>query len=108
MYKTKPCFRCDMPSDAPLNVLALNASLKHEAELSNTGELAELVLEVTGSGSEIVFDELPVDDPVKRRPDISRAVRELGWRPRIELRDGLARTADWYRAELRRGDRVGD
>jgi multimeric flavodoxin WrbA len=45
VYKTKPCFRCGMPSDAPLSVLALNASLKHEAELSNTGELAELVLE---------------------------------------------------------------
>src|SRR5215510_446913 len=45
MYKTKPCFRCHMPSDAPLNVLALNASLKHESTLSNTGELASLVLD---------------------------------------------------------------
>jgi len=45
VYKTKPCFRCVMPSDASLNVLALNASLKHEAEISNTGELATLVLE---------------------------------------------------------------
>src|SRR5258708_20236142 len=44
MYKTKPRFRCSMPSDAPLNVLALNASLKHEPTLSNTGELAALVL----------------------------------------------------------------
>jgi multimeric flavodoxin WrbA len=44
MYKTKPCFRCTMPSDAPLNVLALNGSLKHEPTLSNTGELASLVL----------------------------------------------------------------
>jgi multimeric flavodoxin WrbA len=45
MYKTKPRFRCNMPSDAPLNVLALNASLKHEQTLSNTGELASLVLD---------------------------------------------------------------
>ena len=44
MYKTKPRFPCHMPSDAPLNVIALNASLKHQPELSNTGELAELVL----------------------------------------------------------------
>ena len=44
MYKTKPRFPCDMPSDAPLNVLALNASLKHEPAVSNTGELADLVL----------------------------------------------------------------
>lgn len=45
MYKTKPCFPCSMPSQAPLRVLALNASLKHAPSLSNTGELAELVLE---------------------------------------------------------------
>jgi multimeric flavodoxin WrbA len=45
MYKTKPCFRCNMPSDAPLNVVALNASLKHDPLLSNTGELTSLVLE---------------------------------------------------------------
>jgi multimeric flavodoxin WrbA len=45
MYKTKPCFRCNMPSDASLNVVALNASLKHDPLLSNTGELASLVLE---------------------------------------------------------------
>jgi multimeric flavodoxin WrbA len=45
MYKTKPRFRCNMPSEAPLNVLALNASLKHEPALSNTGELASLVLD---------------------------------------------------------------
>jgi len=45
MYKTKPRFPCLMPSDAPLRVLALNASLKHEPTLSNTGELATLVLD---------------------------------------------------------------
>jgi multimeric flavodoxin WrbA len=45
MYKTKPSFRCRMPSDEPLNVLALNASLKHEPAVSNTGELAALVLD---------------------------------------------------------------
>src|SRR5262249_35984719 len=45
MYKTKPCFRCSMPSDAALNVLALNGSLKHEPARSNTGELASLALD---------------------------------------------------------------
>ena len=45
MYKTKPRFPCAMPSEAPLNVLALNASLKHEPHISNTGELASLVLD---------------------------------------------------------------
>lgn len=45
MYKTKPRFACHMPSETPLNVLALNASLKHQPTLSNTGELTELVLD---------------------------------------------------------------
>ena len=66
-------------------------------------ELAELVLEVTGSTSEVTFDELPVDDPVRRRPDISLARRELGWRPEVDLREGLALTYDWYRRERDRG-----
>ena len=45
MYRTKPCFRCHMPSEAPLKVIALNASLKHEPAISNTGELASTVLD---------------------------------------------------------------
>ncbi len=60
-------------------------------------ELAQLVLEVTGSSSEIVFEPLPVDDPVRRRPDISLAARVLDWRAEIGLREGLSRTHDWYR-----------
>jgi nucleoside-diphosphate-sugar epimerase len=60
-------------------------------------ELAELVLEITGSASELVFEPLPADDPRQRRPDISLAERVLGWRPRVDLREGLARTHDWYR-----------
>ena len=66
-------------------------------------ELAEQVLEVTDSSSEILFEELPVDDPTRRRPDISLARRELGWRPEVDLREGLALTYDWYRRERGRG-----
>ncbi len=66
-------------------------------------ELAHNVLEVTGSSSEIVFEPLPVDDPARRRPDISLAERVLGWRPEIDLREGLARTYEWYRRERDRG-----
>jgi nucleoside-diphosphate-sugar epimerase len=47
---------------------------------------------------ELVFEPLPVDDPQRRRPDITLAQRVLGWKPAIELREGLARTADWYRS----------
>jgi dTDP-glucose 4,6-dehydratase len=59
-------------------------------------ELADLVLEVTGSSSELVFEPLPVDDPTQRRPDITLARRTLGWEPVVELREGLARTAAWF------------
>jgi dTDP-glucose 4,6-dehydratase len=60
-------------------------------------ELAQLVLDVTGSSSPIVHETLPTDDPVRRRPDITLAERELGWRPSISLREGLDRTLAWYR-----------
>jgi dTDP-glucose 4,6-dehydratase len=66
-------------------------------------ELAETVKEVTGSDSEIVYEPLPVDDPVRRQPDIGLAERILGWRPEVSLREGLARTHDWYRRERERG-----
>jgi dTDP-glucose 4,6-dehydratase len=57
-------------------------------------ELAETVLEVTESRSEIVYEALPTDDPKQRRPDISRARDLLGWQPEIELREGLRRTIE--------------
>jgi dTDP-glucose 4,6-dehydratase len=60
-------------------------------------ELAETVLEVTGSSSELTFEPLPIDDPSQRRPDISMARRVLGWEPEVKLADGLARTAGWFR-----------
>ncbi|MFQ5551234.1 MAG: UDP-glucuronic acid decarboxylase family protein [Gemmatimonadales bacterium] len=63
-------------------------------------ELAELVLEMTGSQSELVFEPLPVDDPKQRRPDITRAKTDLGWEPRVQLRDGLARTIPHFESLL--------
>src|ERR671925_2327368 len=57
-------------------------------------ELAETVIRVTGSASEIVFEALPVDDPQVRQPDITRAKQLLGWEPEVELEDGLRRTID--------------
>jgi hypothetical protein len=60
-------------------------------------ELAQLVLEVIGAGSEIVHEPLPVDDPTQRQPDITLARERLGWEPVVPLREGLERTADWFR-----------
>ena len=66
-------------------------------------ELAETVLRLTGSSSQIVFESLPVDDPQVRQPDITRAKQLLGWEPEIELEDGLRKTI----ASLGRGAAVG-
>ncbi len=61
-------------------------------------ELANIVLEVTGSSSEIVFEPLPVDDPTQRKPDITLARDVLGWEPVVELREGVARTVEHFRS----------
>ena len=61
-------------------------------------ELAKKVIALTGSKSEIVFHELPEDDPMQRKPDISKAAELLdGWRPKIQLEDGLKNTIDYFR-----------
>lgn len=60
------------------------------------GELADLVLEMTGSASPIEYRPLPVDDPQRRRPDISRAKALLGWEPKLPLAEGLALTIPWF------------
>jgi dTDP-glucose 4,6-dehydratase len=57
-------------------------------------ELAEAVIQVTRSASEIIFEALPVDDPQVRQPDITRAQQLLGWEPTVELEEGLERTLD--------------
>ncbi|HEX5076889.1 MAG TPA: UDP-glucuronic acid decarboxylase family protein [Gemmatimonadaceae bacterium] len=65
-------------------------------------QLAELVIELTGTSSTIVERELPVDDPKVRQPDIRRACEMLGWEPAVSLRDGVARTIEYFRSVLAR------
>ena len=59
-------------------------------------ELAEVVIRVTNSDSEIAFEPLPVDDPTRRRPDLTEARTKLGWKPAVTLDEGVARTADYF------------
>ena len=61
-------------------------------------QLANLILDLSGSKSKIVFDRLPPDDPKQRRPDISRAAKRLNWAPSVELKTGLLRTIDYFTA----------
>ena len=59
-------------------------------------ELAQLVIETTGSTSKIVYGDLPADDPKQRRPDIERARDLLGWEPNVQLREGLSKTVNYF------------
>jgi dTDP-glucose 4,6-dehydratase len=59
-------------------------------------QLAELVVELTGSASPIVYEPLPTDDPKLRKPDITRARTTLGWEPVVQVREGLARTIEYF------------
>jgi UDP-glucuronate decarboxylase len=63
-------------------------------------ELAEKVIAMTGSRSEIVYNPLPADDPVRRKPDIALAGKALGWAPKVKLEDGLKPTIEYFRSQL--------
>jgi len=61
-------------------------------------ELAEMVIQLTGSQSKIVYLPLPKDDPLQRKPDISLAKEKFGWEPKIQLQEGLQKTIDYFRS----------
>ncbi len=63
-------------------------------------QLANLVLELTGSNSKIINQELPSDDPMQRKPDITKAKNELNWEPKIELKEGLLKTIEYFKTVL--------
>ncbi|MCU0269916.1 MAG: SDR family oxidoreductase [Acidimicrobiales bacterium] len=94
--------------DEVRGILALlDGPLTGPVNIGNDGEftileLAELVIELTGSSSKVVFEDLPVDDPKQRQPDLTIARGQLGWEPRISLRKGLERTIPYFRAALDR------
>jgi nucleoside-diphosphate-sugar epimerase len=83
----------------------LDSDVTTPVNIGSTGEftiaeLAQLVLEVTGSSSELVHEPLPVDDPTQRRPDITKARELLGWEPQVLLREGLEHTAEDFRSRM--------
>ena len=70
---------------------------------SLSGELAELVIEITATKSKLDFQPLPSDDPKQRKPDISKAKAILGWEPKTQLREGLTRTIAYFDKFLSEG-----
>jgi UDP-glucuronate decarboxylase len=63
-------------------------------------ELAQTIIEVTNSGSELQFTNLPSDDPLKRNPDISLAIQTLDWMPKVDLDAGIRRTVEYFKAKV--------
>lgn len=91
-----------MHSDAEI---AGPVNLGNPVELK-VGELAETILDLTGSSSKIVRLPLPIDDPRRRRPDISKAQDLLGWAPKVPLKDGLLATIAYFEGELAKSPRL--
>jgi dTDP-glucose 4,6-dehydratase len=90
-------------SDLVDGIVKLMASdLNEPVNLGNPAEMsvldfAEQIKKITGCKSEIIFKDLPVNDPKVRRPDISKAKKELGWEPKVGLEEGLSRTIGWVK-----------
>jgi UDP-glucuronate decarboxylase len=87
--------------DVPWDVDGANQGCPGPINLGNPHEftirqLAELVIELTGASSKLVFKPLPSDDPMQRKPDIGRATEVLGWEPTVQLEQGLKRTIGYF------------
>lgn len=98
------CYVSDLV-DGFVKLMDNDKNLVGPVNLGNPGEftmneLAEAVLEVTGSSSSIEYKPLPEDDPKQRRPDIGLATKELGWEPTVQLREGLDHTVQYFRGLL--------
>jgi UDP-glucuronate decarboxylase len=95
------CYRDDLV-EGLIRMMECEPGCVGPVNLGNPGEfsireLAQMVIELAGSRSHLIFEELPADDPVRRRPDIGLAKTRLGWEPSISLREGLEKTIAWFR-----------
>jgi nucleoside-diphosphate-sugar epimerase len=95
-------------SDLVEGILAAMEAEDTTGEVFNLGnpdeytilEFAQIIMSRIGANSGIVYQPLPVDDPTRRRPDITKARAILGWQPRVDLSEGIGRTAAWFREVL--------
>ena len=95
------CFVDDLV-EAMINTMKTNIDFTGPLNLGNTDEytileLAEKIIKLTKSKSKIIFNELPQDDPVRRKPDISLAKEIISWEPKISLETGLSKTIDYFK-----------
>ncbi|WP_409996942.1 UDP-glucuronic acid decarboxylase family protein [Leisingera daeponensis] len=104
------CYADDL-LDAIEALMELNDPSPAPVNLGNPGEftvleLAEKVCRLTGTGSQVVFRDLPQDDPQQRKPDISTAAAKLGWTPKVLLEDGLQMTIRHFQTEMAEPDQI--
>ena len=96
------CYRDDL-IEGMLRMMDGTDGFIGPVNLGNPGEfsvleLAEQIIEQTGSRSKLIHKDLPADDPTRRRPDISLAKERLDWEPKIPLREGLRHTIEWFQS----------
>ena len=91
--------RAGAPAGSPGNPLLRSVNVGNPNEFT-IRELAEKVVALTGSSSQIAFQNLPQDDPKQRQPDITLAAEKLGWAPQVMLDEGLPKTVDYFRKLL--------
>lgn len=92
--------------EAMVRMMATEDSFVGPVNVGNPGEftikeLAEKVIEMTGSRSRLVYKPLPADDPTQRKPDIALAKKKLAWEPKVSLEEGLKKTISYFEEELR-------
>jgi len=102
------CYCLDL-IDAFVRIMGTGAEITGPINMGNPDEftilqLAEKVIEMTGSSSKLVYKELPSDDPTQRQPDISLAREQLGWEPKVKLEEGLKMTIAYFDSLLKSGD----
>jgi UDP-glucuronate decarboxylase len=102
------CYASDL-IEGWIRLMATGDDVTGPINLGNPGEftmveLAENVIELTGSKSKLVFEALPADDPRQRKPDITLAKEKLGWEPTVQLREGLTRTIGYFDALLKESE----
>ena len=98
------CYVSDLV-DGIYKLLTLATPIQTPINLGNpneftVSELAKSIIEITGSKSEIIYKQLPQDDPKQRKPDISKAKKLLGWQPEIQLQEGLEKTVHYFKSVI--------
>ncbi|MES2528792.1 MAG: UDP-glucuronic acid decarboxylase family protein [Bdellovibrionota bacterium] len=95
------CYVTDMV-EAIVAYMSVDSPMPGPVNLGNPGELnisalAALIIKLTGSSSQLVFKDLPQDDPIQRQPDISLAIKSFNWKPVVQMETGLKKTIEYFK-----------